>query len=124
MWRMRAALLRVRLNELLCCAIHRLSFPFNHAQLPHQAKLIYHIPVICNLILGNPQDVYDFDGHLFARSWYSEKLSLGRPMKRLAGHDLVSFSNLVVNHSAKIREGCAEHSKELFDSITVRRESR
>jgi hypothetical protein len=47
-----------------------------------------------------------------------------RTIECLAGHHLVIFSNQVMNDSTEIREGVAEHGKELFDSFTVRRGSR
>jgi hypothetical protein len=80
--------------------------------------------MVCDLTVGHAQDVYELDSHFLARRRYSEKLSLVRTIECLAGHHLVILSNQVVNDSTEIREGVAEHGKELSDSFTVRWESR
>src|SRR5918995_5423625 len=109
-------------NEALCHMIHRRS-RCDRAQLLHQAELIDHIPMFGDLSIGHAQNLDEFDRHFLPCRRYPEEFSLVRAIECLAGHHLVAFSNLVVNDRMKIREGLAEHDKELFDALTVRRHS-
>ena len=76
--------------------------------------------MIRDLAARNAKNVNYIKCNGFVRGRYAHKLTSVRAMKRLSGHHLVSFRNLVVDAGVYIGEGGEQHGEELFCPLEVR----
>src|SRR5713226_7111998 len=101
----------------------RLPWRGNHAELLQQAQCVHVEPMLDTLAAHDAVDVDCRNRRLLAGRGNTHKRTLLCSTRGQAGHDLVPFSDHVLNREVQIRESRQVHGDELFGPLDTRRQT-
>jgi hypothetical protein len=93
------------------------------AKLLHQAHAIHLAPMFHTLAISNAEDVDHPKGNTPSGWWNAHKLALVGAAPGLADYHFIAFGDNIVDRGFEIWEGAAQHSGQLFYTLTITRYS-